>query len=158
MKKCLKYYFFQSVVLYNLNAKFLCQYVAFFIACKPGWIGPNCIAMCPYPSYGHKCINVCECTKNECDVSEGCIKSRYLCFVKHQLISNIHFSIVSFHNICNVQMQFSLEQRIKDCLYKYMYQRSCTKLKQAPKWIIHRTNKTTITPSLTIHWTRHTSY
>lgn len=89
-------------VLHNLNAKFLCQSVAFFIACKPGWIGPNCIAMCPYPSYGHKCINVCECTKNECDVSEGCSKhSKYSCFVKNQLISNIHFSIVSFHNIRN---------------------------------------------------------
>lgn len=49
--------------------------MAFFIACKPGWIGPNCIATCPYPTYGHKCINVCKCTKNECDVSEGCIKS-----------------------------------------------------------------------------------
>lgn len=49
--------------------------------CKPGWIGPNCIATCPYPTYGHKCINVCKCTKNECDVSEGCIKSTYANFI-----------------------------------------------------------------------------
>lgn len=51
--------------------------VAFFIAGKPGWIGPNCRAMCPYQTYGygHKSINVCECAKNKWDVSDGCIQS-----------------------------------------------------------------------------------
>lgn len=90
------------VSVYSSTCNISLSICGFFIACKPGWIGPNCIAMCPYPSYGHKCINECDCAKNECDMSEGCSKhSKYSCFVKNQLISNIHFSIVSFHNIRN---------------------------------------------------------
>lgn len=132
--------------------------MAFFIACKPGWIGPNCIATCPYPTYGHKCINVCKCTKNECDVSEGCIKStcRYLCFVKKKLPYFKHTFFYCIFSQYLQQMQISLEQRIKDCLY--MYQRSCTKLNRPPKWMTHPTNKTTTTPTMTNHYIRHISY
>lgn len=59
-------------------------------------------------------------------------------FCTNQLISNIYYSNVSFYNICNVQMQISLEQLLKDCLYKY--QRSCTKLNR-PKKMDDTSNK-----------------
>lgn len=40
--------------------------------CEPGFFGPNCRASCPYPNYGHRCTEMCECPKDQCDVSEGC--------------------------------------------------------------------------------------
>uniref|UniRef100_A0A8W8L7E1 Uncharacterized protein n=1 Tax=Magallana gigas TaxID=29159 RepID=A0A8W8L7E1_MAGGI len=40
--------------------------------CEPGFFGPNCRASCPYPNYGHRCTERCECPKDQCDVSEGC--------------------------------------------------------------------------------------
>lgn len=70
-----------------------------------------------------------------------------------------HFKHTFFYCIFSQylqQMQISLEQRIKDCLY--MYQRSCTKLNRPPKWMTHPTNKTTTTPTMTNHYIRHISY
>lgn len=42
------------------------------IECIPGYIGMNCSSECPYPSYGRKCHGLCNCSKNQCDVSTGC--------------------------------------------------------------------------------------
>lgn len=142
---------FQSIVLQNLNAKFLCQSVAFFIACKPGWIGPNCIAMCPYPTYGHKCIYKSVRVHTEWVWRVWGMHSK-LVFIFCKI--SAHFKDTFFYCIFlqySQQMQTSLEQRIKDCLYKY--QRSCTKFNQAPNWMtyMYPTNKTTITPSMTNH-------
>ena len=44
----------------------------YFVECKPGFIGSNCAISCPYPSYGEQCQGICDCDKNNCDVSTGC--------------------------------------------------------------------------------------
>lgn len=38
----------------------------------PGYTGLNCSAKCPYPSYGRKCQEICNCDPNQCDKSRGC--------------------------------------------------------------------------------------
>lgn len=38
----------------------------------PGYNGINCTITCPYPTYGHGCQSVCDCSKDMCDVSNGC--------------------------------------------------------------------------------------
>lgn len=41
----------------------------------PGYNGINCTSFCPYPQYGQDCQGSCDCTKDLCDVSIGCIGS-----------------------------------------------------------------------------------
>lgn len=38
----------------------------------PGYIGLNCSNKCPYPYYGEKCKERCNCSNDTCDVSTGC--------------------------------------------------------------------------------------
>lgn len=38
----------------------------------PGYVGLNCTTQCPFPYYGEKCQNICECSNETCDVSNGC--------------------------------------------------------------------------------------
>lgn len=38
----------------------------------PGYIGLNCSNKCPYPYYGEKCKQWCNCSNDTCDVSTGC--------------------------------------------------------------------------------------
>lgn len=40
----------------------------------PGYNGVNCSAPCPYPYYGVHCQRTCNCSRNLCDVSTGCIR------------------------------------------------------------------------------------
>lgn len=37
-----------------------------------GLSGENCSTPCPYPTYGNDCQNLCNCSKDLCDVSTGC--------------------------------------------------------------------------------------
>lgn len=47
--------------------------VALFISeCMPGYVGLNCKTKCPYPTYGYRCQNNCDCNKDMCDVYTGC--------------------------------------------------------------------------------------
>lgn len=39
----------------------------------PGYQGINCTLMCPYPHYGVDCQRQCNCIKDLCHVSNGCI-------------------------------------------------------------------------------------
>lgn len=37
-----------------------------------GYTGQNCTEKCLFPTYGIRCQNLCECDKDQCDVSTGC--------------------------------------------------------------------------------------
>ncbi|XP_048749826.2 uncharacterized protein LOC125661723 isoform X2 [Ostrea edulis] len=46
--------------------------------CKPCWIGyvgKNCSQKCKYPRYGAKCEYLCNCEKDMCDFSKGCLEN-----------------------------------------------------------------------------------
>lgn len=38
----------------------------------PAYIGLNCNSACPYPTYGDRCQELCDCSNEKCDVSTGC--------------------------------------------------------------------------------------
>lgn len=38
-----------------------------------GYAGWNCSIPCPYPTYGERCLGFCDCYKDLCDMSMGCI-------------------------------------------------------------------------------------
>lgn len=40
--------------------------------CMPGFSGENCSSTCPYPTYGRDCQELCNCSKDICDVFTGC--------------------------------------------------------------------------------------
>lgn len=40
----------------------------------PGYSGINCTSLCPYPYYGAHCQRTCNCSRDLCNVSTGCIK------------------------------------------------------------------------------------
>lgn len=44
------------------------------IGCMPGYGGENCSSLCPYPYYGLHCQRRCNCSREFCDVSSGCIR------------------------------------------------------------------------------------
>lgn len=37
-----------------------------------GYHGENCSLPCPYPFFGEECQMICNCSKNLCDISNGC--------------------------------------------------------------------------------------
>lgn len=37
-----------------------------------GFSGENCSSTCPYPTYGRGCQELCNCSKDICDVFTGC--------------------------------------------------------------------------------------
>ena len=38
----------------------------------PGSYGPNCNLICPTPTYGKRCQNICHCVNETCNPSTGC--------------------------------------------------------------------------------------
>uniref|UniRef100_A0A8W8JI24 Uncharacterized protein n=1 Tax=Magallana gigas TaxID=29159 RepID=A0A8W8JI24_MAGGI len=40
--------------------------------CMQGFTGENCSSACPYPTYGRDCQELCNCSKDICDVITGC--------------------------------------------------------------------------------------
>lgn len=43
------------------------------VGCMLGYSGENCSAPCPYPYYGVECQRTCNCSRDLCNVSTGCI-------------------------------------------------------------------------------------
>lgn len=43
--------------------------------CKPGSYGLNCNKTCQYPYFGNGCQHSCSCSKELCDIEEGCLKN-----------------------------------------------------------------------------------
>lgn len=48
-------------------------YLQFYLECMAGYVGWNCSTPCPYPTYGVRCQGYCNCYKDLCDISMGCI-------------------------------------------------------------------------------------
>ncbi|XP_062595754.1 uncharacterized protein LOC134257122 [Saccostrea cucullata] len=45
------------------------------LPCPRGYFGLHCSYSCPYPSYGHRCLDGnCRCPKEWCSVSDGCLR------------------------------------------------------------------------------------
>eukprot|EP00105_Crassostrea_gigas_P010098 XP_011425259.1 PREDICTED: multiple epidermal growth factor-like domains protein 10 [Crassostrea gigas] len=44
------------------------------VECAVGFYNTNCSSPCPYPTYGRDCQNMCNCTKNMCNIVQGCLK------------------------------------------------------------------------------------
>lgn len=38
----------------------------------PGISGINCTHECPFPTYGIRCQELCNCNKDQCEVATGC--------------------------------------------------------------------------------------
>lgn len=57
----------------------------------PGYIGMNCSSKCPYPTYGIKCQEICNCSKEACDLTTGCSAaiSGNVCFVLCSNVTNL---------------------------------------------------------------------
>ena len=53
---------------YNQNQSI----VLYFIECRVGYIGANCLETCSYNSYGKGCQMTCNCMKDDCDFALGC--------------------------------------------------------------------------------------
>lgn len=45
-----------------------------FVECAVGFYDTTCSSPCPYPTYGRHCQNMCNCTKDMCDIEQGCLK------------------------------------------------------------------------------------
>lgn len=45
------------------------------IRCKPGSFGLKCNKTCQYPHFGDGCQHSCSCSKELCDIEEGCLKN-----------------------------------------------------------------------------------
>lgn len=43
------------------------------VECMSGYTGVNCSSLCPYPFYGEHCQRTCNCSRDLCNVSTGCI-------------------------------------------------------------------------------------
>lgn len=43
-----------------------------FTECTAGLYGDNCLALCPYPSFGVLCNETCDCSKPACHHAYGC--------------------------------------------------------------------------------------
>lgn len=48
-----------------------------FSACLEGFIGKECTKSCLYPTYGRNCQFICNCTKEYCNVSTGCLQGKF---------------------------------------------------------------------------------
>lgn len=74
--------YFLSILTLNMN---ICLFDN--IECLPGYIGMNCSYKCPYPTYGIKCQEICNCSNEQCDVTTGC---------NTVTTGNVHLYIVVF--------------------------------------------------------------
>lgn len=54
----------------------------------PGYSGLNCTDKCPYPTYGNRCQENCDCSNDTCDLSTGCISLTTGIFLVKKLLLN----------------------------------------------------------------------
>lgn len=69
---------------------------AFVSVCKIGYTGLNCSKQCVYPNYGWKCKLECNCSKEYCNISSGCLE-------KLSSKSTIVTVFIIFAMLCNCQ-------------------------------------------------------
>lgn len=64
------------IVFWKKNSSGACNQImipVFCLECEPGYIGPNCKYVCPYPMYGNYCISECHCSEENCRPDYGCL-------------------------------------------------------------------------------------
>lgn len=44
-----------------------------FLECSIGYFGKDCAKKCTYPVYGEDCQSICDCSKDSCHYSQGCL-------------------------------------------------------------------------------------
>lgn len=67
------YSLYEHFCLNRCLSVFLFLFVCIFIACPRGYFGLNCSYMCPYPTYGRRCLDgKCSCPKEYCNAKNGC--------------------------------------------------------------------------------------
>lgn len=52
------------------------QIMPLFSACQDGFVGKGCKTPCTYPTYGRNCDLICDCKKEYCNVSMGCLQGK----------------------------------------------------------------------------------
>lgn len=58
-----------------------CVTASCFISdCQIGYYWENCIYACPYPYYGHYCLQKCTCTTERCNFMYGCNSGKCILF------------------------------------------------------------------------------
>lgn len=51
------------------------NFIIFYLACKNGFTGKNCVTKCQYPTYGKGCQSLCDCNESFCDHVNGCTQT-----------------------------------------------------------------------------------
>ncbi|XP_061164911.1 uncharacterized protein LOC133173853 [Saccostrea echinata] len=65
------------------------------VPCPIGLFGPNCTHTCPYPSYGHRCLEgICQCPQELCDSKTGCRNPS-----KDKQISSTHLTSITTRSV-----------------------------------------------------------
>lgn len=66
----------QVVLAYNAfnNAKWM-TFDNIFLECSIGYFGKDCATKCSYPVYGEDCQSICDCSKDSCHYSQGCLRN-----------------------------------------------------------------------------------
>ena len=72
--KCVNIIYLPISLLLLLITKYLFNVSKYIKACPPGYYGNNCSVQCPFPSFGLKCLEECNCSHSECDPDLGCRK------------------------------------------------------------------------------------
>ena len=66
----------QFLANFRLTLKKLCNLKnngKYISACPDGFIGTECEKPCIYPNYGRTCQLLCNCTREFCNFTEGCL-------------------------------------------------------------------------------------
>lgn len=77
-----------------------------------GFTGKNCSSPCPYPTYGNECQNLCNCSKDMCNVFTGCQISTtgmFDLFYKKKIINNAQNTFYKQVDYSNALYWFKLK-------------------------------------------------
>lgn len=65
-----------NIIVYWKETPGVCNQIIVLVVClecEPGYIGPYCEYVCPYPMYGNNCISECHCSEDHCSPAYGCL-------------------------------------------------------------------------------------
>lgn len=68
IKNLVPYLVSWNLILYT----YISLFMYLFLECMQGFSGENCSSTCPYLTYGRDCQELCNCSKDICDVFTGC--------------------------------------------------------------------------------------
>lgn len=76
--------------------------ICVIIECKIGYYWTNCGRKCPFPFYGEKCKEMCQCQEHNCDFANGCYQGKYIFNFSHKL------GLILFKFCINIYYYFSM--------------------------------------------------